>query len=82
LRNGVNIMSVSNVNERELILSSIKSLEAQLRVLRARIESSITPQTTVRSFADLHGCLEGKAETIEEEIDAILYKEISYEDED
>ena len=74
------MMSANNVNEKELILSSIKSLEAQLRVMRARIESSIPPETKTRSFADLHGCLEGKADTREEEIETVLYKEFPYED--
>jgi hypothetical protein len=75
-------MSSININEKELILSSIKSMEAQLRVLRARIESSISPETTARSFADLDGILQGKTDTTEQEIDAVLYKEFPYKDED
>ena len=73
-------MSASNVNEKELILSSIISMEAQLRVLRARLESSIPPETKGHSLADLRGCLQGKTDTTEEEIDAVLYKEFNYGD--
>ncbi len=60
------------MNERELIISQIKSLEAQLQVLQARVQS-LPPAEPSYTFADLHGLLSGQVESSEEEIDAVLH---------
>lgn len=59
---------------KELIRSHIRSLEAQLRILEARIDSSWSKEP-VRdgSFADLYGYLNGIADSTEAEIDSSLY---------
>lgn len=63
------------MNNADLVISHIKSLEAQLRVLKAEIESpSAPPVESGHSFADLYGQLHGQVESSEEEIDAILYR--------
>jgi len=59
----------------ELIITQIKSLEAQLRVLHARIQSPpAQPVGPSHSFAELYGRLRGQVESSEEEIDAVLYR--------
>ena len=62
------------MNNADLVISHIKSLEAQLRVLKAEIESPSAPVESGHSFADLYGQLHGQVESSEEEIDAILYR--------
>lgn len=63
------------INDRELILSQIKSLETQLQVLQARVQSLPTPPAELdHSFADLYGQLRGQVESSEEEIDAAIYR--------
>lgn len=62
-------------SERELILSQIKSMETQLRVLQACIaalpeDAAAVPYT----FADLYGTLRGQSQSSREEIDAVLYQ--------
>lgn len=61
------------MNDRDLILSQIKSLEAQLQVLHARVQS-LPPAEPSYTFADLYGLLSGQVESSEEEIDAVLYR--------
>lgn len=64
----------SNMNS-TMIKSYLKSLEAQLRVLRALVGTGSEKQASARkSFGDLFGSLSDQAESKEEEIDAILYK--------
>jgi hypothetical protein len=59
----------------DLIMTQIKSLEAQLRVLHARIQSpSGQPLKPDHSFAELYGRLRDQVESSEEEIDAVLYR--------
>jgi hypothetical protein len=63
------------MDDTDLIVTQIKSLEAQLRVLSARIQSPSGP--TVRpthSFAELYGKLRGQVVSSEEEIDGVLYQ--------
>ena len=63
------------MDDTELIISHIKSLEAQLRVLHARIQSPPTQLVEPgHSFAELYGRLRGQIESSEEEIDAVLYQ--------
>lgn len=58
-----------------VIKSRIRTLEFQLHVLKARIgradDESFAPS---RSFAELYGVLCGKADSTDEEINAVLYK--------
>jgi hypothetical protein len=57
----------------DLLVSQIKSLEAQLAGLRARVEGLGTA-ASVRTSADLRGILAGVADSTAEEIDASLYR--------
>jgi hypothetical protein len=52
--------------------AQIKSLEAQLAVVKAQVQRLSTP-TAPQSFADLYGILSGKVDSSEEEIDAVQY---------
>ena len=55
--------------------SQIKSLEEQLRVLYALVQSSTTSASkNMYSLADLEGLLQGQTDTTEMDIDAILYQ--------
>jgi hypothetical protein len=59
----------------ELIRSQIRSLEAQLRVLEARINSSSPGDSAPgHSFAELYGRLKDLADSTEEEIDEASYQ--------
>ena len=63
------------MNDSGAISSYIKSLEAQLRVLKAQVES--VPQQPVKpghTFANLYGRLRGQVDSTEDEIDAVLYQ--------
>ena len=63
------------MKDTELLLSQLKSLEMQLRVLQARIQFTTTPPVSSgSSFAELYGRLQGQVESTEEEIDAVLYQ--------
>ena len=63
------------MNDTDLIRSHLRSLEAQLRVLEARIRClSPDPAPQQRPFGDLYGRLRGMADSSEEEIEAVLYK--------
>jgi hypothetical protein len=62
------------MDDSELIRSQIKGLEAQLRVLEARIHSSSRLPVQEHSFADLYGRLSGLADSTEEEIEQSLYQ--------
>ena len=63
------------MNDSTLIKSQLKSLEAQLRVMKALVGRSPEEEASEhRSFGDLFGSLSDQAESSEEEIDAILYK--------
>jgi hypothetical protein len=55
------------------LLAQINALEAQLAVLKAQVEKLSTP-TAPHLFADLYGILSGKADLMEEEIDAMQYR--------
>ena len=57
------------------ILSNIKSIEAQLAALKARLRHlAAGEQTPTHTFADLYGRLAGQADSTEAEIDAVLYR--------
>lgn len=63
------------MNDSTMIKSQLKSLEAQLRVMKALVGRSQEEEAFERrSFGDLFGSLSDQAESSEEEIDAILYK--------
>ena len=51
----------------------VKALEAQMAVLKAQVQKLSTP-TAPHTFADLYGILSGKADSSEEEIDAVQYR--------
>jgi hypothetical protein len=53
--------------------AQVKALEAQLAVVKAQVQRLSTP-TASHSFADLYGILSGKADSSEEEIDAMQYR--------
>jgi hypothetical protein len=53
--------------------AQVKALEAQLAVLKAQVKTLSTP-TVSHSFADLYSILSGKADSSEEEIDAMQYR--------
>ncbi len=57
----------------EALMAQVKGMEAQLTVLKARLREASLP-TLPRSFADLEGILEGKAESTEKDIDATEYR--------
>ncbi|MFN7947770.1 MAG: hypothetical protein U0Z53_20645 [Blastocatellia bacterium] len=62
-------------SERELILSQIKSLETQLRVLQACIAAlPEDAEPASCTFADLYGTLRGQSQSSSEEIEAVLYQ--------
>jgi hypothetical protein len=56
----------------DALLAQVKGLEAQLAVLKARLEAIASPSPP-SSFADLQGILSGVAETTEEELEAAEY---------
>ncbi|MBI4488185.1 MAG: hypothetical protein HY694_03800 [Deltaproteobacteria bacterium] len=63
------------MNDTELIISRIKSLEAQLHVLKAQIGSLPTqPIKPGHSFAEVYGRLRGQVDSSEEEINSVLYQ--------
>jgi hypothetical protein len=51
------------MNNADVVIAHIKSLEAQLRVLKAEIESPSAPVESGHSFADLYGQLHGQVES-------------------
>jgi hypothetical protein len=51
----------------------VKSLEAQLTVLKAQIKH-LGAQTGGKTFADLYGVLAGKVDSSEEEIEGAQYR--------
>lgn len=51
----------------------VKSLEAQLTVLKAQIKC-LGAQSGVKTFGDLYGMLAGKVNSSEEEIEATQYR--------
>ena len=53
--------------------AQIKSLEAQLAVVKAQLQRLSTP-TVPHSIADLYGILSGKVESSEAEIDSVRYR--------
>jgi hypothetical protein len=53
------------------LLIELRSLEAHLAMVQARIKKSRKSQ---RAFADLYGILKGISETTEQEIEAIKFK--------
>lgn len=58
-----------------VIKSRIRTLEFQLRVLKARIGRADDESfASSRSFAELYGVLRGKADSTDEEINAILFR--------
>ena len=52
----------------------IRSLEAQLDVLKARIATATEKEKTPKRFADLFGVLEGKSDTTEKELREAEYR--------
>ena len=60
------------MNDSTMLKSQLKSLEAQLRVMEARLPEGQSSER--RSFGDLFGSLSDQAESSDEDIDAILYK--------
>lgn len=58
-----------------LLMSQIKSLEAQLRVLYAQINPSTQSGSgEIQTLASLEGLLHGQSDHSEADIDAILYR--------
>jgi|GEM_PF-1367735 hypothetical protein len=55
------------------LMARIKSLETQLGVLRAQLESGYRKNISENRFADLYGILSGKSDTQEEEIRAVEF---------
>jgi len=53
------------------LLIELRSLEAQLAMVQARIKKS---RKSRRSFADLYGILKGISETTEQDIEAIKFR--------
>jgi hypothetical protein len=64
----------------DLLVSQIKSIEAQLAGLRMKVQKLGEPPRA-HTFGDLRGILAGVADTTEEEIDAALYRFDWQEDE-
>jgi hypothetical protein len=62
------------------LIVQIKSIEAQLAVLKAQLMQLGKPSPP-KTFADLEGILAGQADSTEEEIDAVLYR-FDWEDDD
>ncbi len=52
----------------------IKSLEAQLSVLKAQLASDPEPARPGSRFADLYGVLSGKSDTTEEQLRQAEYR--------
>jgi hypothetical protein len=52
----------------------IKSLEAQLDVLKAQLSSSTESETPVEPFAALYGMLAGKSDSTDEDIRDAEYR--------
>ncbi len=64
----------------ETLLLKIKTLETQLAVLKGQMKH-LGVSTPSRSFADLYGIFQGKANSSEEEIEAAHYN-LKWEDEE
>jgi hypothetical protein len=63
------------MNDINLIRSHLRSLEAELQVLKARMGEVGTKEPDAdRSFAQLYGVVRGQADSTEEDIDAVLYQ--------
>jgi len=60
--------------------AQVKSLEAQLAVLKAQVKA-LRPNAPSHTFADLEGLLAGKVHTTEEEIEAAKYR-VKWDDEE
>ncbi len=61
--------------ETTLLISQIRTLEAQLRVLYAQVKPSVSPASDdTGTLASLEGLLQGQIDHTEAEIDAILYQ--------
>jgi hypothetical protein len=52
----------------------VKSLEAQLSVLKAQLSSGAEPVESRKSFGSLFGILSGKSDSTEQEIYAARYR--------
>lgn len=62
------------MNDITLIKSHLKSLEAELQALKARMgEVDTKPPIGARSFGQLYAVFRRQADSTEEEIDAVLY---------
>lgn len=57
----------------DTLLAQIKGLELQLAILKARVRR-LGISAPSRSFADLYGILADKADSSEEQIDAVRYR--------
>jgi hypothetical protein len=63
------------MNDITLIKSHLKSLEAELQALKARMgEVDMKPPVDARSFGQLYAVFRGQSDSTEEEIDAVLYR--------
>lgn len=60
------------MNDSTMLKSQLKSLEAQLRVMEARLPEGQASER--RTFGDLFGLLSDQVESSDDDIDAILYK--------
>jgi hypothetical protein len=66
--------------DEKALLAQIKGIELQLAVLKARVKR-LSTSAPRKSFADLYGILEGKADSTEEDIDAAQYR-LKWEEDD
>ncbi len=57
-----------------LVQLQIRSLETQLRVLKAQVSAAGECSEERKRFADLYGILRGKSDSSEEEIRAAEYR--------
>jgi hypothetical protein len=64
----------------EQIAAQIEGIERQLAVLKAELKR-LCPEKMIKSFADLHGIFPHHDFT-EEEIDAVLYREPKWPEDD
>ena len=63
------------MNDITLIKSHLRSLEAELQVLKARMgEVDTGAPAAARSFGQLYAVFRGQADSTEEEIDTVLYR--------